>query len=148
MLEEEDRAYAYVVSPERKYLGLVSADSLRSALDGHTGPLGLAADRLGWGDLSLTRARGAADLELVSDAGVRVIRIRRTPARCITVVLGFAHVVGVRSSCRGRSGRRGPPANVPAGSAWSRCGHPSRRRPSCRREYRAAPGAPGRTRTR
>ena len=42
MLEEEDRAYAYVVSPERTYLGLVSADSLRSALDGHTGPLGLA----------------------------------------------------------------------------------------------------------
>lgn len=37
-----------------------------------TGPLGLAADRLGWGDLSLTGARGAADLELVSDAGLRL----------------------------------------------------------------------------
>ena len=42
MLEEQDRAYAYVVNPERQFLGLVSADSLRSALDGHTGPLGLA----------------------------------------------------------------------------------------------------------
>lgn len=42
MLEEQDRAYAYVVSPKREFLGLVSADSLRSALDGHTGPLGLA----------------------------------------------------------------------------------------------------------
>lgn len=37
-----------------------------------TGPLGLAAGRLGWGDLSLTGARGAADLELVSDKGLRV----------------------------------------------------------------------------
>jgi len=37
-----------------------------------TGPLGLAADRLGWGDLSLAGARGAADLELVSDAGLRL----------------------------------------------------------------------------
>ena len=36
------------------------------------GPLNLAADRLGWGDLSLTAARGAADLELVSDAGLRL----------------------------------------------------------------------------
>lgn len=37
-----------------------------------TGPLGLAADRLGWGDLSLRGARGAADLELVADTGLRV----------------------------------------------------------------------------
>ncbi|MBW8304543.1 MAG: C4-dicarboxylate ABC transporter, partial [Brevundimonas sp.] len=37
-----------------------------------TGPLGLAADRLGWGDLSLNRARGAADLELIADAGLRL----------------------------------------------------------------------------
>jgi hypothetical protein len=37
-----------------------------------TGPMGLAAERLGWGDLSLTGARGAADLELVSDTGLRV----------------------------------------------------------------------------
>lgn len=36
-----------------------------------TGPVGLAAERLGWGDLSLTGARGSADLELVSDAGLR-----------------------------------------------------------------------------
>ena len=42
MLEEQDRAYAYVVSPQRKFLGVVSADSLRNALDGHVGPLGLA----------------------------------------------------------------------------------------------------------
>jgi glycine betaine/proline transport system ATP-binding protein len=42
MLEEQDRAYAYVVNPRREFLGVVSADSLRSALDGHTGPLGLS----------------------------------------------------------------------------------------------------------
>lgn len=42
MLEEQDRAYAYVVNPRRQFLGVVSADSLRSALDGHTGPLGLS----------------------------------------------------------------------------------------------------------
>src|SRR5690606_20833739 len=42
MLEEQDRVYAYVVNPKREFLGLVSVDSLRSALDGHTGPLGLA----------------------------------------------------------------------------------------------------------
>lgn len=42
MLEEQDRAYAYVVNPDRKFLGVVSADSLRTALEGHTGPLGLA----------------------------------------------------------------------------------------------------------
>ncbi|MYM35767.1 glycine betaine/L-proline ABC transporter ATP-binding protein ProV [Duganella sp. FT94W] len=42
MLEDQDRSYGYVVDPKRKFLGVVSADSLRSALDGHTGPLGLA----------------------------------------------------------------------------------------------------------
>ncbi|WP_317202042.1 glycine betaine/L-proline ABC transporter ATP-binding protein ProV [Janthinobacterium sp.] len=42
MLEDQDREYAYVVSPARHYLGVVSADSLRTALDGHNGPLGLA----------------------------------------------------------------------------------------------------------
>ncbi|NYE59934.1 glycine betaine/proline transport system ATP-binding protein [Duganella sp. 1224] len=42
MLEEQDRGYAYVVDPGRKFLGVVSADSLRTALDGHAGPLGLA----------------------------------------------------------------------------------------------------------
>jgi glycine betaine/proline transport system ATP-binding protein len=42
MLEEQDRAYAYVVNPGREFLGLVSADSLRSALEGHVGPLGLS----------------------------------------------------------------------------------------------------------
>lgn len=42
MLEEQDRAYAYVVTPANRFLGLVSVDSLRTALEGHTGPLGLA----------------------------------------------------------------------------------------------------------
>jgi glycine betaine/proline transport system ATP-binding protein len=42
ILEEQDRDYAYVVSPTQSYLGLVSADSLRAALHGHEGPLGLA----------------------------------------------------------------------------------------------------------
>ncbi len=42
MLEEQDRSHAYVVDPRRRFLGMVSADSLREALDGHTGPLGLA----------------------------------------------------------------------------------------------------------
>ncbi|HYC97858.1 intermembrane phospholipid transport protein YdbH family protein [Brevundimonas sp.] len=37
-----------------------------------TGPLSLGADRLAWGDLSLGGARGAADLQLVSDAGLRL----------------------------------------------------------------------------
>jgi glycine betaine/proline transport system ATP-binding protein len=40
-LEDEDDDVAYVVSPTQRYLGTVSADSLRSALDGHVGPLGL-----------------------------------------------------------------------------------------------------------
>jgi len=40
-LEEQDREFAYVVSPARMYLGTVSADSLRAALQGHVGPLGL-----------------------------------------------------------------------------------------------------------
>ena len=30
------------MSPSQQYLGVVSADSLRAALDGHVGPLGLA----------------------------------------------------------------------------------------------------------
>ncbi len=42
MLEDQDRDYAYVVDASRHYLGMVSADSLRSALEGHAGPLGLA----------------------------------------------------------------------------------------------------------
>jgi len=37
-----------------------------------SGPLGLSADRLNWGELSLAGARGAGDLELVSDAGLRL----------------------------------------------------------------------------
>jgi glycine betaine/proline transport system ATP-binding protein len=41
ILENEDRDYATVVSPSNKYLGLVSADSLRTALKGSTQPMGL-----------------------------------------------------------------------------------------------------------
>ena len=41
MLQEQDRSYAYVVSPAQRYLGVVSADSLQAALDGHVGPLDL-----------------------------------------------------------------------------------------------------------
>ncbi len=37
-----------------------------------SGPLALGADRLAWGDLSLSGARLAADLELLVDAGVRL----------------------------------------------------------------------------
>lgn len=42
LLEDKDRDWAYVVSPDQRYLGLVSADSLRHALQDHDGPLGLA----------------------------------------------------------------------------------------------------------
>lgn len=41
MLEDQDRDHAYVVSPGKRYLGTVSSDTLRKALDGHAGPLGL-----------------------------------------------------------------------------------------------------------
>jgi len=41
VLEDQDRDFAYVTSPTRHYLGTVSADTLRAALDGHKGPLGL-----------------------------------------------------------------------------------------------------------
>lgn len=41
-LQDQDRNYAYVVSPTQQYLGVVSADSLRAALHEHVGPLGLA----------------------------------------------------------------------------------------------------------
>ena len=40
-LQQHDREWAYVVSPEHRFLGVVSADSLRAALQGHEGPLGL-----------------------------------------------------------------------------------------------------------
>lgn len=42
MLEEQDRQFAYVVSPAQQYMGVVSVDSLRAALEGHVGPLGLS----------------------------------------------------------------------------------------------------------
>ncbi|RYF08409.1 MAG: proline/glycine betaine ABC transporter ATP-binding protein ProV [Comamonadaceae bacterium] len=41
LIEGHDDNFAYVVTPTRRYLGTVSADSLRHALQGHTGPLGL-----------------------------------------------------------------------------------------------------------
>ena len=41
MLEQQDREYAYVVDQQQRFLGMVSADSLRTALKGHEGPLGL-----------------------------------------------------------------------------------------------------------
>ena len=56
----------------------VTLTSQRLSAGGHdaavelTAPLTLNADRLDWSDLSLAGARGALDLQLVSDAGVRV----------------------------------------------------------------------------
>jgi len=41
ILEDSDRDVAYVLSPRRKYLGVVSSQSLRDALRGHRGPLRL-----------------------------------------------------------------------------------------------------------
>src|SRR5690606_27279607 len=41
LIEDHDDDFAYVVSPSQRYLGTVSADSLRAALRGHDGPLGL-----------------------------------------------------------------------------------------------------------
>ena len=41
MLEDRDRDYACVVGPDRRFHGVVSADSLHAALKGHQGPLGL-----------------------------------------------------------------------------------------------------------
>ncbi len=41
MLEDQDREFAYVVDPKQRFLGMVSADSLRIALKGHEGSLGL-----------------------------------------------------------------------------------------------------------
>ncbi len=41
LVEESDRDFAYIVTSKKRYLGTVSADSLRSALDGHQGPMGL-----------------------------------------------------------------------------------------------------------
>ena len=41
LLHDEDRDVAYIVSPRQQYLGTVSTESLRHALHGHVGPLGL-----------------------------------------------------------------------------------------------------------
>ena len=47
LLEGHDDNFAYVVSPTQRYLGTVSADSLRAALHGRHGPLGLQHAYLG-----------------------------------------------------------------------------------------------------
>ena len=41
LLQEQDREYAYIVNSRQQFMGVVSADSLRRALDGHVGMLGL-----------------------------------------------------------------------------------------------------------
>ena len=41
ILEDSDRDVAYVLSPRKQYLGVVSSQSLRDALRGRQGPLGL-----------------------------------------------------------------------------------------------------------
>ena len=41
MLEDQDREFGYVVDPQQRFLGMVSADSLRAALKDHEGTLGL-----------------------------------------------------------------------------------------------------------
>ena len=41
LLEDSDRDHAYVLTSRKQYLGVVSTQSLRRALNGHLGPLGL-----------------------------------------------------------------------------------------------------------
>ena len=41
ILEDSDREHAYVLASDKRLLGVVSSASLRSALHGHNGPLGL-----------------------------------------------------------------------------------------------------------
>lgn len=41
ILEDSDREYAYVLASDKRLLGVVSSQSLREALHGHHGPLGL-----------------------------------------------------------------------------------------------------------
>ena len=41
LLEDSDRDHAYVLTSRKQYLGVVSTQSLRDALHGHHGPLGL-----------------------------------------------------------------------------------------------------------
>jgi len=41
LLEDSDRDHAYVLSSRKQFLGVVSSQSLRNALHGHHGPLGL-----------------------------------------------------------------------------------------------------------
>ena len=47
LVQDSDREFACIVTPQNGYLGTVSADSLRSALEGHEGPLGLQHAFLG-----------------------------------------------------------------------------------------------------
>lgn len=87
-LQEQDRDWAYVVSPDHRYLGAVSADSLRAALRGHEGPLGLrhafvpevtpiAADTP-IQELIGTVAQSPAPLPVVREGGKLVGTISRT----------------------------------------------------------------------
>jgi glycine betaine/proline transport system ATP-binding protein len=41
LLEDSDRDHAYALTADKRYLGVVSSQSLRDALRGHQGPLGL-----------------------------------------------------------------------------------------------------------
>jgi glycine betaine/proline transport system ATP-binding protein len=41
MLEQQDREFAFVVCTQERFQGMVSVESLRTALKGHEGPLGL-----------------------------------------------------------------------------------------------------------
>ena len=41
MLEQQDREFAFVVCTQERFQGMVSVESLRAALKGHEGPLGL-----------------------------------------------------------------------------------------------------------
>lgn len=41
ILEDSDREHAYVLTSDQRFLGVVSSQSLRQALHGHQGPLGL-----------------------------------------------------------------------------------------------------------
>ena len=45
LLEDQDRDYAYVVNPRKRYLGVVSSQSLRDALHGHPGPCAQTGSR-------------------------------------------------------------------------------------------------------
>lgn len=89
ILEDEDRDYGVVLSPSRQYLGMVSADSLRAALEGHDGPMGLfnaflpdAVTPVNAGesvnDLYGSVAQAAHAMPVVNDAGRYIGAISKT----------------------------------------------------------------------